>query len=323
MRCIGSNFRLSATEIRKQDFKDWLIANDFKTPQTLFRGYFADVLAKAAEFSYPLVIKPHRQSGAKVHVCPDREALLKYLEWTRTTVPHWRLGVVFSIEQHVEIKSMLLGGAFLCGGRALLNIARLYHIGPATLPAQESLVLTIRHPRHRIHKPELTRYFELVGDFASAAQASVECALTADGDMYFLESSARPGGCNAAFSAFADPLDGLECMLRQDSTTLAQHVQDIDTVIELGISLRHTARTIPVDFRLLSSLPGVQLFPASILPDEGRYLSHRVAIPSYLHMEAATPEEAFRRLQEVAPLIQRAGDFLPINLERVRGELFG
>jgi hypothetical protein len=222
-----------------------------------------------------------------------------------------------------EIQSRLSGITFLCGGRSLLAAALMYHVTPPPRPDQESQVLTTRHPGYQPWKTELKRYSELLSDFAPSAQTFVECVLTPAGDMYFLESNARPGGHTALFSSFNDPLDGLLCMEQQDHAMLAQHLQDIDVGVELGIVLRHTAKTIPVDFALLDSLPGFRFIPLSVLPDDGGYVSHRIPIPSSLVMEAATPEEAFQRLQEVAPLIQRAGDFLPINLERVRVELFG
>jgi hypothetical protein len=38
---------------------------------------------------------------------------------------------------------------------------------------------------------------------------------------------------------------------------------------------------------------------------------------------ADTPADAFKHLKATASAIGDAGDFLPINLERVRAELFG
>jgi hypothetical protein len=110
-------------------------------------------------------------------------------------------------------------------------------------------------------------------------------------------------------------------MLRQDHATLATHLREIDDGIELVVVLMQSQPVIGVDMARLDNLPGVRVHPASIMPGPSGHHSYRTAT-TFLTLEADTPEDAFERLKTTASAIGDAGDFLPINLERVRAELF-
>ena len=77
---VGSNQKLSVTEIHKQQFKDWLVQNGFRTPRPLHRGRWEDIRGHAANLKYPVVIdgSPFRSATGFDHRFDEIETLNSY-----------------------------------------------------------------------------------------------------------------------------------------------------------------------------------------------------------------------------------------------------
>ena len=145
--CVGSNQRMAATEIHKQEFRRWLAANDFRTPGTVFEGSFVDVHQRIGEFAYPLVVKPQLQRGPAVTVCDDPTGLRDYLAKTQAQNPHARTSLQFAIEEYVPIREHLHVGYLLSHGRAYLDIAlRVPSLREGGRRADQSECVVMRHP---------------------------------------------------------------------------------------------------------------------------------------------------------------------------------
>jgi hypothetical protein len=314
--CIGSNRAYSQTEIGKRDFRRWLIDNGFSSPQIYFEGMFDDIAAKASEFTYPLVIKPDSQIGPKVAVCHDQVALEHYLQTTAEAVPYTKFAVVFLIEEYVPLIDNLYVVFYLCNGHIFISdTTRLPLDWKGTRNAGECAYALVPNPLFEHHRAEITAAIEKMKTFTQTCIGIMQCGVSDDGKLYFIESNARPA--TAALGSFEKPLSLLLALRDGDHDTLGR-LLDARKANGASIALMHREDKIKVDIDTLNNLEGFSYSPNSIEKEADGFYSHRKGAPSMLHVHGETLDEIIERLEKHLPTIQATGDYLSINPDSIR-----
>jgi phosphoribosylamine-glycine ligase len=310
--CIGSNKTLSETEINKHQFKQWLVENKFKTPEIRFEGLFKQIAENIDQFVYPLVIKPDSEIGPKVQVCHDQQVLKNYLDVTAASVPYAKFGVLFIIEEYLEITEHMHVLYVINDKKGVLTgSVKLSQNEEDKLSRDECGYAVIPHPEYSNHRAELQRFVDGLASSASSGIGSIQCTITADNQLYFIENNARPG--SQVFFLFDNPLILTQSLLANNSIELSQLIENQSAKVTGGIALLHKENEIAVDYERLSALSGIQYCPNSVTKKDGRHVSKKYSAPSMLLLQGNTLGELEEVLERHLPVIQACGDFYTID----------
>ncbi len=314
--CIGSNRAFSETEIEKKNFRHWLIDKGFKSPLILHEGMFDEIEANIDQFEYPLVIKPDSQIGPKVCPCYSKEDLQQYLTASAKHYPYARNIVLFTIEEYIPLMDELYVTYFICDGKAIIwESNRLPHSWKATRDAGECAYGLIPNPNFEPYREEITQYLESATEFADNCIGIIQCGITEDYGLHFMESNARPP--TACLGLFDDPLAVLLALKDRDYTALTKLLDGVDSH-GAAIALMHQENTIEVDVDTLNKLDGFSYWPNSVEKEQGKYISHRRGAPSFLHIHGKSIDEVIARLEQHLPQIEKAGNFLRIVPQSIK-----
>lgn len=317
-RCVGSNKAFSETEINKRGFKRWLVDQEFKTPRILFEGTYSDILDQIKTFNFPLVIKPDRQIGPSVSVCNDADELNNYLSKAVKNTPYAKFGVLFLVEECINIVDTMHVMYFLDGERSFItDSVKTPEHWQNSARFSECFFSVSPHPKAYLFESELKRFLIRISKIADHAIGAIQCGITEHSELYFIENNARP-----ATAMFTQLSNVIPCFHHDHSRVTFSRgslhtTLQVDSSFKVAIALMHDTDKAEVDIETLMSIPHTDYAPFSLRESNGSFLSHTRSFPSILIVNGSSRKELISRIEECVNRIQSSGHFLKINSNEI------
>ncbi len=173
------------------------------------------------------------------------------------------------------------------------------------------------HPKAHLFDAALKRFLTCIAPVAPHAIGAIQCGLTDDDELYFIENNVRPP------TAMFSQLPNFIPCLREDVSGASFSEDRVDArppneeTFKIAIALMHRDDEIPVAVERLSCLTHAEYAPFSLRECEGRLVSHRRSFPSILIFHAKSPTDVMQRIQSTRDFVYASGDFLGIDLGRI------
>ncbi len=313
VQSIGSDKVFSETEFDKRGFKSWLAEHDFHTPKVLIEAPISDIQEMAENLRFPLVVKPDRQVGPPVQVCTSPRDLADYAEHAIRRWPYAQYGVVFLVEEYIEFVDHLHVVYCIAGGEGrVLTSVRVAREWTNKSAMDKCPISVTPHPKQEDYREQIESVVRALARPRLHAFGDIQCAIAANGDLYFLENNARPG--TMTFSLLEDPIPCSGNWSGNQGRFGWNDLVDRSRVDTIALTLMHSESEIEVDARSLLDDDTIRYCPFSIrAKDEDKHVSIRRSFPSVVLMTRERGKALTRDQQSALEKIRRSGNYFPID----------
>ena len=320
VKSLGSNRIFSETEIKKRDFKKWLIDNKFSTPQVQFEGMMVDVLSHAKQLAYPLVIKPDIQVGPPVITLHNSQQLKQYFALIKSQHAAAEHSVIFMLEQEVLSAEVIQFHYLMVAGRAKLTHSINVLYGSKCDENQLGAMVAVS-PWSQLanFKNEVERLLNLLAATGAAAIGTLQCMVDSDGILHVLENNARPAACNV-YDDWDDLLGFILAMADDDFSELNANDFFISQrrPYSIGVPLIHQSPKIEIADDNFDQLRDLGVAPYAFTKANS-YISAHDSMPSLMIVGGESPSKALEAFNDRFSLVT---DWLAYDAVIINEDIF-